>query len=516
MADRIEEVVFSFEDTGEKLSLLPLAARRALDVSGLRLSLEGYQSLPYEDRVELALLGGKDQVDTASVERLVRTSALPPTRIKPVIDPDPRAPPDQLNGALGPKRALDPLGWQKLRAIERYALVHVMRRSIAHDDPSRLESAVAVLLPRQGGAARREESPASSAMSDGRRAPASLRQDPRRSETASWGGAEETPFDRPSRAGSDAHDRASRSGREESPFDRPSRSGREESPFDRPSRSGREESPFDRPSRSGREESPFDRPSRGVAEAGGGKRQSPRAPEPATDVRTSATARSEVPASSNLQESGIPMALLPSSMFDAPRRSSPPPARKDAGLPPVLGSPVSSRPPPRESLSRREPPSAISTHLGEDGHLRMVSVGDKEITHRRASATGYIQMSTETARRLAKNDTPKGDVLATARVAGVMAAKRTPELIPLCHHVTVTSVEVQLDLDANTGTLQVMAVVEAVDRTGVEMEALTAVSVSCLTIYDMLKGIDRDMVIGEIKLASKSGGRSGPYVRGDR
>jgi hypothetical protein len=168
VADRIEEVVFSFEDTGEKLSLLPLAARRALDVSGLRLSLEGYQSLPYEDRVELALLGGKDQVDTASVERLVRTSALPPTRIKPVIDPDPRAPPDQLNGALGPKRALDPLGWQKLRAIERYALVHVMRRSIAHDDPSRLESAVAVLLPRQAGVARREESPASSAMSDGR------------------------------------------------------------------------------------------------------------------------------------------------------------------------------------------------------------------------------------------------------------------------------------------------------------------------------------------------------------
>jgi cyclic pyranopterin phosphate synthase len=125
-------------------------------------------------------------------------------------------------------------------------------------------------------------------------------------------------------------------------------------------------------------------------------------------------------------------------------------------------------------------------------------------------------MRPETARRLARNDTPKGDVLASARIAGILAAKRTPELIPLCHHVAVTSVEVALDLEPASGTLSVTATVEAMDRTGVEMEALTAVSVACLTIYDMLKGIDRDMIVSDIRLVTKTGGKTGPYVRRDR
>jgi cyclic pyranopterin phosphate synthase len=146
----------------------------------------------------------------------------------------------------------------------------------------------------------------------------------------------------------------------------------------------------------------------------------------------------------------------------------------------------------------------------------MVPVGDKPVTQRRATAAGTVRMRVETAQRLARNDTPKGDVLATARVAGILAAKRTPELIPLCHHVVVTSVEVHLDLQPRTGMLNVTAVVDAMDRTGVEMEALTAVSVTCLTIYDMLKGIDREMVVSDIRLVSKTGGKTGAYVRGDR
>src|SRR5512139_4347125 len=139
-------VLYPFEDVGDDLSLLPLAARRALDRAGLRLSLDAYQGMPRSSRDDLARAGAVEQVDPDEVERVVRTASPPPTHIKPVPDPDPLTPPEQLNHALGAKRAVAPAQWAKLRALDRYALVHVMRRSIAHNDPGRLEAAAQVIL----------------------------------------------------------------------------------------------------------------------------------------------------------------------------------------------------------------------------------------------------------------------------------------------------------------------------------------------------------------------------------
>lgn len=160
-------------------------------------------------------------------------------------------------------------------------------------------------------------------------------------------------------------------------------------------------------------------------------------------------------------------------------------------------------------------PSAISisTHLNEDGEVHMVPVGAKPVTARRAVAAGVVTMHPDTAARLLRRDTPKGEVLATARIAGIMAAKRTPELIPLCHAVALTAVTVDIEVDGPGARALVTATADALDRTGVEMEALVAVSAACLTIYDMLKGIDRDLVIGEVRLLEKSGGQRGHYVR---
>lgn len=143
----------------------------------------------------------------------------------------------------------------------------------------------------------------------------------------------------------------------------------------------------------------------------------------------------------------------------------------------------------------------------------MVDVAGKAPSVRRAVASGFVRMKPETIARVARRDAPKGEVLATARLAGIMAAKRTSDLIPLCHAVALTGVEVHLDLDTAAGRVNVTAVAEALDRTGVEMEAMVAVSVACLTIYDMLKGIERGMIIGEVKLLEKSGGRTGVYRR---
>lgn len=168
-----------------------------------------------------------------------------------------------------------------------------------------------------------------------------------------------------------------------------------------------------------------------------------------------------------------------------------------------------SPPPPPEPAA-----STISTHLDADGAVHMVPVGEKTVTARRAVATGVVTMRAETVARLLSHDTPKGEVLATARIAGIMAAKRTPELIPLCHAVALTGVKVDIEVDEPGARVIVTATADALDRTGVEMEALVAVSAACLTIYDMLKGIDRDLVIGDVKLLEKSGGRTGHYVRG--
>ncbi|MEZ4299768.1 MAG: cyclic pyranopterin monophosphate synthase MoaC [Polyangiaceae bacterium] len=155
----------------------------------------------------------------------------------------------------------------------------------------------------------------------------------------------------------------------------------------------------------------------------------------------------------------------------------------------------------------------LSSHLTAAGEARMVDVGPKPVTERRAVAAASVRMARETFRRLSHRDTPKGDVLAVARVAGIQAAKRTSELIPLCHIVALTSVEVHMELDASACAVHITAVAQAADRTGVEMEAMVAASVAALTIYDMLKGIDREMTIDDVKLLEKSGGRTGHYQR---
>ena len=151
------------------------------------------------------------------------------------------------------------------------------------------------------------------------------------------------------------------------------------------------------------------------------------------------------------------------------------------------------------------------THLDAEGRARMVDVGDKEVTRRRAVARARVTMSMETAQALAGGTVAKGDVLAVARVAGIQGAKRTSELIPLCHPLMLSSVLV--DLVVGEAWVDIEAVAETVGRTGVEMEALTACSLAALTVYDMCKATDRSMCITELALWDKSGGRSGPWVR---
>jgi cyclic pyranopterin phosphate synthase len=151
------------------------------------------------------------------------------------------------------------------------------------------------------------------------------------------------------------------------------------------------------------------------------------------------------------------------------------------------------------------------THLDPLGRARMVDVTPKDPTHRRAIARGKVFMQPETTSLVARGAISKGDVLAVARVAGIQAAKRAPDLIPLCHPLLVGSVLVNFRIEDTY--IEVEAQVETVDRTGVEMEALTAATVAALTIYDMCKSADRSMVIGEVALWEKTGGRSGTYRR---
>jgi cyclic pyranopterin phosphate synthase len=150
------------------------------------------------------------------------------------------------------------------------------------------------------------------------------------------------------------------------------------------------------------------------------------------------------------------------------------------------------------------------THLDAQGRARMVEVGDKAETRRTAVAVGAVAMQPSTLARLLDGDTPKGDVLATARIAGIQAAKKTSELIPLCHPIRLTSIEITFEPDVDASVLHLRATAQAFDRTGVEMEALSAASVAALTVYDMLKAVDRGMKLS-VSLASKSGGRSGDW-----
>jgi cyclic pyranopterin phosphate synthase len=153
------------------------------------------------------------------------------------------------------------------------------------------------------------------------------------------------------------------------------------------------------------------------------------------------------------------------------------------------------------------------THVGADGQANMVDVGDKAETVRIAVAEGFVRMRPETLDLILKGNAKKGDVLATARLAGIMAAKQTANLIPLCHPLMLSKVSVEISADAALPGLRVEAMAKLTGRTGVEMEALTAASVACLTIYDMAKAADREMEIGGIRLVQKSGGRSGDYAR---
>ena len=152
------------------------------------------------------------------------------------------------------------------------------------------------------------------------------------------------------------------------------------------------------------------------------------------------------------------------------------------------------------------------THTDSAGTARMVDVGAKAVTERRAVARAVVRMAPETAAAVLRGDAPKGDVLGTARIAGIQAAKRTHELIPLCHPLPLTFVGVEGSVDAEAGTVTLTAEARATARTGVEMEALTAASVAALTVYDMVKGLQADLEIAEVVLMEKTGGKA-PYRR---
>jgi len=152
------------------------------------------------------------------------------------------------------------------------------------------------------------------------------------------------------------------------------------------------------------------------------------------------------------------------------------------------------------------------THVDEAGAARMVDVSEKAVTSRIARAGGTVRMNAETLRAILDNTVKKGDVLAVARVAGIMAAKKTAELIPLCHPLAITKAAVDFTPDEENNCIHVQATVQVDGKTGVEMEALTAVSVACLTIYDMVKAMQRDVQITNVRLLEKAGGKSGHYV----
>jgi cyclic pyranopterin phosphate synthase len=155
------------------------------------------------------------------------------------------------------------------------------------------------------------------------------------------------------------------------------------------------------------------------------------------------------------------------------------------------------------------------THLDEHGAARMVDVGAKDVTERTAIARAVVRMSPETAAAVERGDAPKGDVLGTARLAGILAAKRTDELIPLCHGLPLSYVGVEGEIDAAAGTVTLTTEARTASKTGVEMEALTAASVAALTVYDMVKGLEKGVEIAEVVLLRKTGGRSGDWQRAE-
>lgn len=155
------------------------------------------------------------------------------------------------------------------------------------------------------------------------------------------------------------------------------------------------------------------------------------------------------------------------------------------------------------------------THLDEKGKIQMVDVGQKEITHRQAKASSKVFMDGQTLSLIKENKIKKGDVLTVAKIAGIFGAKQTSSLIPLCHSLSLSQVDLDLKINEDEQAVEIISQVEANDRTGVEMEALTCAAIAALTIYDMCKSIDKKMTISEVKLLEKSGGKSGKWKRSE-
>jgi len=162
-------------------------------------------------------------------------------------------------------------------------------------------------------------------------------------------------------------------------------------------------------------------------------------------------------------------------------------------------------------LSQIMAPRSNLTHLDKSGAANMVDVSQKSVTERVAIAEGTVVMAEETLELILSGDAKKGDVIGTARIAGIMGAKRTHELIPLCHPIGLSKVTIEIESDSTLPGLRIRATTKVAERTGVEMEALTAVSVACLTVYDMAKAVDRGMRISDIRLVEKRGGKSGTW-----
>jgi cyclic pyranopterin phosphate synthase len=405
----IESAVYTFEGLLPELESPPIAARRALDHAGQRLSVEGWRSLPLEDRQRLTLQGVPDRVDADQVTSLLRRASPAAQRISAVSDPDPSAPPEALAKALEPTRAIDPKRWARLRAVDRYALAHTYRRAVARSAFSILGEAFDAVL------------------------------------------AASAPPPPP-----------------------PPPPPQLLSPL--PPQAGYQPAGF-----------------------------YSNVPEPREAGRTS-----YIPPPMGHDGARTPYTPQPPSAQEAherPRTGYPPPL--------VEAATTKYEPAGRGFATYPPPAGTLSNHLNQAGEVHMVDVARKPKTERRAIARGTVHMRADTLARLTSREAPKGEVLATARVAAVLAAKRTHEIIPLCHQVALTHLDVNIEMDIPGNAVHVTAVADAYDRTGCEMEAMVAVSLGCLTIYDMLKGIDRDIVISDVKLMEKSGGRSGHYKRSD-
>jgi len=161
-------------------------------------------------------------------------------------------------------------------------------------------------------------------------------------------------------------------------------------------------------------------------------------------------------------------------------------------------------------------PTSKLTHIDEQGRAKMVDVTGKETTYREAIARGIVKMRPETLRLIEQGKMKKGDVLTVAQVAGIMAAKKTSELIPMCHPLSLTGIDVNIELAQDKCQVEIEAIVRTIDKTGVEMEALTAVAAAALTIYDMCKAVEKEMVLTDIRLVKKSGGKSGIFLRSEK